>query len=452
MPTARRAGRYTGVDHKDEEIRKLRERVEKLQVQVRHLRNENKVYQSENISTSRSYYDMADAAQRSRRRNDELAEQLRQSQKLEALGLLAGGVAHDFNNLLTIIQGNVELLSYIIADEQRSGRHLRQIEKASQRAKRLTQQLLAFSRRQVMQPQVLNLNELITDFAAMLERVVPESIEFRLHLDEHLGNVKVDPSQIEQVILNLVVNACDAMPEGGMLSLHTTNIDIGEDYTLSHINVQKGCYVLMEISDTGMGMDKDTQQKIFEPFFTTKETGKGTGLGLATVYGIVTQSSGHIWVYSEPDEGTVFKIYLPRVEEAVIRADTIAAVDDLTGRETILVVEDEDDLREMLCESLEACNYQVLQAANGEEGLKRFEEHGGHVHLTISDLIMPKLSGKEMAEALLARQPDMKVMFMSGYSDEMISYKGFLLPETDFMQKPFKIQEMLQRVKIILTK
>jgi len=310
-----------------------------------------------------------------------LEEQLLQAQKMEAVGRLAGGVAHDFNNLLTAITGYSELLLMRIHEHDPLRKDLEQIRKAADRAASLTRQLLAFSRRQILQPRVLNLNAVVADMEEMLQRLIGEDIDLVTVLHPELGRVKADPGQIEQVIMNLVVNARDAMPQGGKLTIETANVVLDEDYVRRHVGVEAGSYVMLAVSDTGVGMDEDVQSHLFEPFFTTKETGKGTGLGLATTYGIIKQSNGHIWVYSEPGQGTTFKIYLPRVEESIEPVTPVLALtESLRGTEIILLVEDEDAVREPARRVLVQNGYTVLEARHGEEALRVCEQHEGTIH------------------------------------------------------------------------
>jgi two-component system cell cycle sensor histidine kinase/response regulator CckA len=381
-----------------------------------------------------------------------LEEQLRQAQKMEAVGRLAGGIAHDFNNLLTVITGFSEILLYRHLDD---GDPLRQpieeIQKAGQRAASLTRQLMAFSRRQVLQLKVLNLNATVADMDKMLQRLISEDIDLVTVLDPELGPVKADPGQIEQVVVNLVVNARDAMPQGGQLTIETANVELDEAYAHQHVSVQSGPYVMLAVSDTGIGMDEEIQSHIFEPFFTTKEFGQGTGLGLSTVYGIVKQSGGYIWVYSESGQGTTFKIYLPRVEEDVEPLKPSAAPTKLPqGSETILVVEDDQGVRTLAREVLEMDGYTVLEARHGGEALLICEQHGGPIHLMVTDVVMPQMSGRELAERLEPLHPEMKVLYMSGYTDRAIVRHCVLEPGMAFLQKPFRPGALARQVRQVL--
>jgi CheY-like chemotaxis protein len=328
---------------------------------------------------------------------------------------------------------------------------IEEIEKAGKRAAALTGQLLAFSRKQILQLKVLNLNTVVEDINKMLERLIGEDIVLRINLDSSLGQVKADPNQIEQIIVNLAVNARDAMPRGGKLTIETQNIYIDESYTSQHVDVQPGHYVMLAMSDTGTGMDKETQANIFEPFFTTKEKGKGTGLGLSTVYGIVKQSRGHIWVYSEPGRGTTFKIYLPAVEElSPIREKPVPASESLRGHETVLVVEDEEMVRKLACDILQMNGYRVLDAVDAADALMKYEQHEGAIDLMITDVVLPHISGRELAGHLTPLRPDMKILYMSGYADDAIVHHGVLDAGTNFLQKPFTPDSLARKVREVL--
>jgi len=381
-----------------------------------------------------------------------LEAQFQQAQKMEAVGRLAGGVAHDFNNLLMTIMGNADLMLMGLAEDDPFREKLEQIGQNGKRAARLTRQLLAFSRKQILQPVALDLNELIKGFVKMLERLIGEDVELETVLVSGLRLVKADPGQVEQIIMNLVINARDAMPGGGKVIIETANADLDEDYVRAHdVSLQPGPYVMLAVSDTGTGMDEETRSNIFEPFFTTKEVGKGTGLGLSTVYGIVKQSGGYIWVYSEPGQGTTFKIYLPAVVgETVQRKKEQPPADDLTGSETILVVEDDDALRNLGREILERQGYRVLDAGNGIEALRISEEHRGQIHLMITDVVMPKMGGKKVADRLQQLYPQMKVIYMSGYTDNSIAHHGILAPGLNFLQKPFSPEVLARKVREVL--
>lgn len=376
-----------------------------------------------------------------------LEQQLLHSQKMEAVGRLAGGIAHDFNNLLSIIVG----YTYLIKSSTGEGEPMRtaadEIMNASEKAASLTRQLLAFSRKQVIRPEIVDLTEISASIGKILPRLLGEDIDLRLVRGSNLRRIKADPGQIEQVIMNLVVNARDAMPKGGNLTVETGNVEFSESDARYH-GVNPGKYVLLAVSDTGIGMDAETRERIFEPFFTTKEAGRGTGLGLATVYGIVNQSNGHIWVYSEPGQGTTFKIYFPATEELAGQS-RMAAAPELTvcGNETILLVEDEEHLRELLGHVLQDKGYDVLMAGSGSEALQLLKQHSGTVDLLLTDVVMPGMRGQELTETLAAHFPAMTVIYMSGYTDNALIHSGALSERTMFLQKPFTPDAMLQKVR-----
>ncbi|HXN22934.1 MAG TPA: PAS domain S-box protein [Candidatus Dormibacteraeota bacterium] len=380
----------------------------------------------------------------------ELEEQLRQSQKMEAIGRLAGGVAHDFNNLLTVIKGHAEMLADRIGPSHAARKDIQQIQQGADRAASLTQQLLAFSRQQVLKPRVLDLNTVVIEMAKMLPRLIGEDIELVMVPSALAAQVKADPGQLEQVILNLAVNARDAMPRGGQLTIELSNAQIDEHYVKQHAGVEAGRYVLLAVSDTGCGMDAETQKQIFDPFFTTKELGKGTGLGLATVYGVVKQSGGFVWVYSEVGKGSTFKIYLPRVEQAL---EGLSLVNDVRpswrGEETVLVVEDEDAVRELTREFLETRGYTVVEARNGAEALQIAATHAHPIDLLVSDVIMPGMSGPELAQQLFSLHPEIKVLYVSGYTADAVP-QGMLNTRAPFLSKPFSRDALLQNVREIL--
>jgi two-component system cell cycle sensor histidine kinase/response regulator CckA len=378
-------------------------------------------------------------------------EQLRQWQRVEAIGRLAGGVAHDFNNLLMTIKGCSELLLGGLDPRDLRREEVEEIRKAAERATALTRQLLAFGRRQVLQPQVLDLNEVVANMDRMLQRLIGEDIQLFTVLDPQLWPVKVDPGQIEQVIMNLAVNARDAMRGGGKLTIETANVILDEDYARRHVSVKPGPCVMLAVTDNGCGMDKETQSHLFEPFFTTKETGEGTGLGLSTVYGIVKQSGGNIWAYSELGQGTTFKIYLPRIEEAVrtYRPKAGRAVSP-GGSETILLVEDEEAVRTIVSKILQNKGYTVLEAHHGIEALQICEHHEGLIHLMVTDVVMPMMSGRELAERLTMLRPEIRVLFMSGYPDNAIVHHGVLGAGTAFLQKPFTLNALECKVRELL--
>jgi PAS domain S-box-containing protein len=380
-----------------------------------------------------------------------LEDQFRQVQKMEAVGRLAGGVCHDFNNLLTIINGYSDMLLAVLHKGDPMLEFAEQIRKAGERAVALTRQLLAFSRKQVLQPEVLDLKALMTDMGKMLRRLIGEDIDLKLASDTNLWRVKADPGQIEQVILNLCVNARDAMPQGGKLTLETRNVELDAHYATLHPDTPPGQYVLLAVSDTGFGMDPQTQVRIFEPFFTTKEAGKGTGLGLAIVHGIVNQSSGHVQVYSEPGVGTTFKIYLPREQQPVAgRKSHQSVARPRRGTETVLLVEDDDAVRALTRIILEKNGYRVMEARNGGEALLLCERHKDPIHLLVSDVVMPQMSGGQLAERLASLQPAMKVLLMSGYTDEAILRHGSLETDMPFLHKPFSPDALTQKVREVL--
>jgi two-component system, cell cycle sensor histidine kinase and response regulator CckA len=378
-------------------------------------------------------------------------EQLRQWQRVEAIGRLAGGVAHDFNNLLMTILGCSELLLREFDPKDPRREEVEEIRRAAQRATSLTHQLLAFGRRQVLQPRVLDLNEIVENMDRMLRRMIGEDIQFLTILAPGLWPVKVDPGQIEQVIMNLVVNARDAMPQGGRLTVETSNIKLDEEYARRHIAVKPGAFVMLAVTDTGCGMNAETRSHLFEPFFTTKEKGKGTGLGLSTVYGIIKQSGGNIWAYSEVGKGSTFKVYLPRAEEAVkVYKPKEIAPEAARGTETILLVEDEEAVRTMISRVLQGSGYKVLEACQGREAIEVCRKHQGPIHLMVTDVIMPQMSGRELAERLARVRPETKVLFMSGYPDNAIVHHGVLDPGTAFLQKPFTLAALENKVREVL--
>jgi two-component system cell cycle sensor histidine kinase/response regulator CckA len=380
-----------------------------------------------------------------------LEQQLLQSQKMDAIGKLAGGVAHDFNNVLTAIIGYSDFLQLHLGKDDPLQKEVEEIRKAGQRAASLTQKLLAFSRRQILQMKVLDLNTIITGMEKMLRRLINESVSIEFFLDPALGRIRADASQMEQVLLNLVINASDAMPRGGKLSIETTNVTLDESYARMHISAKAGLHVQLVVSDTGTGMDRETREHIFEPFFTTKEEGKGTGLGLSMVYGIVKQSGGNIWVYSEPGKGTAFKIYLPQVFETAQEVpDEQPDERPLGGTETILVVEDEEMIRRIMSTALAEYGYSVLLAKDGEEAWEICRGTQGPIHLLISDVVLPGTSGRESALRLVAMRPELRVLYMSGYTSNAIVHQGVLEPGLAFLQKPFAPAALLRKVRDIL--
>jgi len=380
-----------------------------------------------------------------------LEQRLRQSQRIEAVGRLAGGIAHDFNNLLTVINGYSELLLDQLKEGSPLRKEVEEIKRSGDRAATLTRQLLAFSRLQVLQPKVLDLNEVVFHMDMMLRRLIGEDVEFRTVLGLDLWSVKADPGQIEQVVMNLVVNARDAMPGGGKLTIETSNVFLDEEYSQLHPPVRPGPFVMLAISDTGVGMDEKTASQIFEPFFTTKERGKGTGLGLSTVYGIVKQSGGFIWAYSEPGKGSTFKVYFPRTEdrrEVPDKGDLPA--EDLRGEKTVLVVEDEESIRKLAVTILGQYGYAVLSAGDGEEALRIAAGHEGEIGLLLTDVVMPRLGGRELYERLRKLRPGIKVIYMSGYTDNAVVHRGVLDPGTAFLQKPCSPISVVRKVKEVL--
>jgi len=376
-----------------------------------------------------------------------LEARLRQSQKMEAVGRLAGGVAHDFNNLLTIILGHTDLLLSKLQDDKSLHKSAEQIASAGERATALTRQLLAFSRKQILEPTVLDLNAIARDMETMLRRLIGEDIRLETVTQPDLGRVLADRGQIEQVIMNLVVNARDAMPNGGKLTIETANVALEEDYALDRPGARPGEYVMLAVSDTGVGMDAETKAHLFEPFFTTKGRGKGTGLGLATVYGIVKQSNGYIWAYSEPGRGATFKVHFPRVWDDLDTPEPPAkSVSAPSGAETVLVVEDEEPVRKLVRSILEAAGYTVLEATDSMETIRIAQEHNGHIHLLLTDVIMPGLSGREVAERVSSLRPDIKILYMSGYTDEAIARHGVLEAGIALLQKPFTPDVLKRKV------
>jgi two-component system cell cycle sensor histidine kinase/response regulator CckA len=378
-----------------------------------------------------------------------LEDQLQQARKMEAVGRLAGGVAHDFNNLLTIIKGYVEMALHRCLDRPELHSDIRRIEEAADRAVTLVRQLLAFSRKQVLRPKVLDLNAIVLNLDQLLRRLMSENIEMKTFVSKDVGAIKADPGQIEQVIMNLVVNARDALPNGGRILIETSNVDLDSTYTRDHAVVIPGAYVLLTVSDTGIGMTAETVGHIFEPFYTTKESGRGTGLGLSTVYGIVKQSGGYIWVYSELGKGTTFKVYLPRVKDAIQVSPPAESLASTTrkGYETILLVEDEPDLRELTQMVLSERGYKVIEAHSPAEAERLAGNNGTEIHLLLTDVVMPGISGRELAKRLTGRYPHLRVMYMSGYTYNVIAQDGTLEEGISFLQKPFTPQALTEKVR-----
>jgi two-component system cell cycle sensor histidine kinase/response regulator CckA len=385
-------------------------------------------------------------------RHDKLEEQFRQAQKMETFGNLAGGVAHDFNNLMSVVLSYSEMLADDLEEDDPMRADLDEIRGAGRRATDLTRQLLAFSRQQVLQPKVVDLAGIVSGMEKMLRRLIGEDVELTASCTPGLGSVLVDPGQIEQVIMNLVVNARDAMPLGGMITIETAAVVLDEHHASEHVGVRPGPHVMLAVSDTGTGMDKATQAHMFEPFFTTKEKEKGTGLGLATVFGIVQQSGGTIWVYSEPGKGTTFKVYFP-VAEGAANAHAAAPIGDrgtLRGSETILLVEDEDRVRGAARTILRKYGYNVLEAQSGGDALLLCEQHAGTIDLLLTDVVMPRMSGRVLAERLFSIRPEMKVLYMSGYTDDAVVRHGILDATLAFIQKPITPEPLARKVREVL--
>ena len=381
----------------------------------------------------------------------QLEVQYRQAQKMEAVGRLAGGIAHDFNNLLTAIIGTTALVLEDRGLESRARVDIQEVEKAAKRAAGLTRQLLIFSRQQVLEPRALDLNALVGDLEKMLHRLIGEDIELRTKSAAALGAVRADPGQLEQAIVNLVVNARDAMPQGGRLTIETADVELDRSYVTRHVPTQPGPYVLLAISDTGVGMDGATKARLFEPFFTTKDPGRGTGLGLATVYGIVKQSGGYIWAYSELGHGTTFKIYLPRVPQTAEPPETTPSPPTPAhGSETLLVVEDQEEVRNLTQRVLEARGYTVLAAGDGAEALEILAQHPNQIHLMITDVVMPGMNGRELAQHACARWGDLKVLYVSGYTGEAVLQHRLLEPGVAFLQKPFTPDVLARKTREVL--
>lgn len=373
------------------------------------------------------------------------------AQKMEAVGRLAGGVAHDFNNILSVVLSYSEMLRDELSQGDPLREDLDQINQAGQRAATLTRQLLAFSRQQVLDPRVLSINSVISDVEKMLRRILGADVDLTLHLDANLANCKLDPGQLEQILMNLIINAKDAMPSGGRLMIETANVMLDSEYVLAHPEASLGPNVVLAVSDTGTGMDQETLTRIFEPFFTTKPKEKGTGLGLSTVYGIVKQSGGSIWVYSEIGSGTTFKIYFPHASEPRGGFGVpLTKVVNLRGSETVLLVEDEEQLRTLVRTILRGAGYNVLEASNGGEALLLYEQYTARIHLLLTDVVMPKMSGRQLAERLIEVRRDLKVLYMSGYTEDAIIHHGILTSGINYLQKPLTPDLLLRKVRQVL--
>ena len=377
--------------------------------------------------------------------------QLQQAQKMEAVGRLAGGVAHDFNNLLTVIRGYTELIVRTVDQNPSVRAHAEEVLKAANRASSLTSQLLTFSRKQVLNLRIVNLNEVVANVEKLLGRLIGEDVQLVTKLGPNLASVKADPAQLEQVLMNLAVNARDAMPKGGTLTIETANAELDEAFTRQHLDFHPGHYSVLSVTDTGCGMNKDTISKLFDPFFTTKKPGKGTGLGLSIVHGIVKQSQGHILVSSTPGVGTTFTIYLPRVEESAEAPSSPTSMPTAaTGSETVLVVEDEAQVRALECGLLKASGYTVLAAGDGEEAMRMLGEYSGTIHLLLTDIIMPHMNGRELARQVVMSRPSTKVLYVSGYPDDTLIDAGLARSKEPFLQKPFAWDALLRTVRNVL--
>jgi PAS domain S-box-containing protein len=375
-----------------------------------------------------------------------LERQLIQAQKMEAIGRLAGGISHDFNNLLSVILGHSDILEEHLGSNVRLRKSVEATRSAAERAAALTMQLLAFSRKQVIEPKIIDLNSCVVEIQKMLHRVIGEDIELSIRLQHDLGHVKADPGQLDQVLMNLAVNSRDAMPSGGKLAIETADTDLDDTYVRQHLGARPGPFVMLAVSDTGIGMDPETLAHIFEPFFTTKEIGKGTGLGLSMVYGIIKQNNGYIMAYSEPGRGTTFKIYFPRSEESLPAPHKVEK-EIPGGTETILVVEDELALRELACVLLQEAGYTVLESSGVEDAIAIAKDSDRTVDLLLTDVVMPRLDGCELANQLVALRPNLKILFMSGYTDDVIVHRGVLKHGTVLVQKPFTKATLLRKVR-----
>jgi two-component system cell cycle sensor histidine kinase/response regulator CckA len=379
-----------------------------------------------------------------------LEDQLRQAQKMEAVGRLAGGVAHDFNNLLMVISGYAEVILAELPLDHCLHEKGRAIQLAADRATTLTRQLLAFSRKQLLELKVVDVNAIVLDMERLLRPLIGENVELTTSLAPDAAHTRADAGQLEQVLMNLVVNAKDAMTRGGKLTIETRNIVVDENHRRGQTFIRPGHYVLLAVSDTGMGMDKETQSRIFEPFFTTKEKGKGTGLGLSTVYGIVKQSGGYVMVQSEEHRGSIFHIYLPRVDGVAEKHAAPVARAALGGTETVLLVEDEDSVRQLVRDTLAAKGYRVVEAENGEAGMTAAAQHEGEINLVITDVVMPGMDGRELVKQLVQVRPGTKVLYLSGYTEDAILSEGTIEKGAAFLQKPFTLQNLSRKVREVL--
>jgi signal transduction histidine kinase/ActR/RegA family two-component response regulator len=379
----------------------------------------------------------------------EKEEQLRQSQKMEAIGRLAGGVAHDFNNLLTLIIGHCDLIISGLESDSSVHEDVEEVQKAADRAAGLTQQLLAFSRKQVMETRVIDLNSLVTEMEKMLGRILGEDVALHSVLSDDLELIKADPGQIQQVIMNLVVNAREAMPQGGKLTIETTEVYLDDEYAHQRVDINPGIFVMLTVNDTGHGMDEETRTRIFDPFFTTR--GKGTGLGLSTVHGIVKQSGGTIDVYSRPGKGTSFRLYLPKVEGGDEPPKAHRDISPSTrGTETVLIVEDEEALLALISKIIKRHGYKVLEGTGGRDALRASQQHKGTIHLLVTDVIMPNVSGRDLAGQLLQSRPDMQILFMSGYTHNAFVHNGMADEKINFIQKPFSMRDLALKIREVL--
>ncbi len=437
-------GSDSGAIHNIEIISKNGSRVS-LEVNIRIIYHEGKAVGVQGIGRDMTERKLAEAALR------ESQQQQQQSQKLESIGILAGGMAHDFNNMLTAINGYSDLILRKISTDNPLRHNVEEIRKAGERSAELTRQLLAFSRRQILQPKVIDINHVIDDTSSMLQRLIGENIRISTKLDPRLWKIEADPGQFAQILTNFIVNAKDAMPNGGSVLIETENVGLDEGYASHHVAVKPGNYVMLAVSDNGTGMDEATRLRIFEPFFTTKDVGHGTGLGLSTVYGIVKQSGGNIWVYSEPGKGTTFKIYLPQVNDRKTPGtDSLNHLESLSGNETVLLVEDEEAVRSLSREILESCGYTVIEASNGVEALNMCRDNQPKIDLLMTDIVMPQMGGRELAEKMLETVPAMKILFTSGYTDDAILRHGIIDEGTNFLQKPFTFDALARKVKSLL--